>query len=180
MFVQTQNTPNPNSLKFLPGKKVSNVDSLEFINIDDTDNSLIKNILSINGVESIFLGSEFVTINKNDNIDWNDIKHIVISLINEFYEQGNDLIIDKNLDKNSNKDLKDIEKKIINILETKVKPAVANDGGDIKFLDYKDGVVKVKLQGSCSGCPSSTITLKRGVQNLLKHYIPDIKQVEAE
>ena len=180
MFVQTQNTPNPNSLKFLPGKKVSNVDSLEFINIDDTDNSLIKNILSINGVESIFLGSEFVTVNKNDNIDWNDIKHIVISLINEFYEQGNDLIIDKNLDKNSNKDLKDIEKKIINILETKVKPAVANDGGDIKFLDYKDGVVKVKLQGSCSGCPSSTITLKRGVQNLLKHYIPDIKQVEAE
>tara|TARA_B100000287_G_C20613802_1_gene773127 strand:- start:846 stop:1388 length:543 start_codon:yes stop_codon:yes gene_type:complete len=180
MFVQTQNTPNPNSLKFLPGKKVSNVDSLEFINIDDTDNSLIKNILSINGVESIFLGSEFVTVNKNENIDWNDIKHIVISLINEFYEQGNDLIIDKNLDKNSNKDLKDIEKKIINILETKVKPAVANDGGDIKFLDYKDGVVKVKLQGSCSGCPSSTITLKRGVQNLLKHYIPDIKQVEAE
>ena len=180
MFIQTQNTPNPNSLKFLPGRKVSNVDSLEFINIDDTDNSLIKNILSINGVESIFLGSEFVTINKNDNIDWNDIKHIVISLINEFYEQGNDLIIDKNLDKNSNKDLKDIEKKIINILETKVKPAVANDGGDIKFLDYKDGVVKVKLQGSCSGCPSSTITLKRGVQNLLKHYIPDIKQVEAE
>ena len=180
MFIQTQNTPNPNSLKFLPGRKVSNVDSLEFINLDDTDNSLIKNILSINGVESIFLGSEFVTINKNDNIDWNDIKHIVISLINEFYEQGNDLIIDKNLDKNSNKDLKDIEKKIINILETKVKPAVANDGGDIKFLDYKDGVVKVKLQGSCSGCPSSTITLKRGVQNLLKHYIPDIKQVEAE
>ena len=180
MFVQTQNTPNPNSLKFLPGKKVSNVDSLEFINIDDTDNSLIKNILSINGVESIFLGSEFVTVNKNENIDWNDIKHIVISLINEFYEQGNDLIIDKNLDKNSNKDLKDIEKKIINILETKVKPAVANDGGDIKFLDYKDGVVKVKLQGSCSGCPSSTITLKRGVQNLLQHYIPDIKQVEAD
>ena len=180
MFIQTQNTPNPNSLKFLPGRKVSNVDSLEFINIDDTDNSLIKNILSINGVESIFLGSEFVTVNKNENIDWNDIKHIVISLINEFYEQGNDLIIDKNLDKNSNKDLKDIEKKIINILETKVKPAVANDGGDIKFLDYKDGVVKVKLQGSCSGCPSSTITLKRGVQNLLKHYIPDIKQVEAE
>ena len=180
MFVQTQNTPNPNSLKFLPGKKVSNVDSLEFINIDDTDNSLIKNILSINGVESIFLGSEFVTVNKNENIDWNDIKHIVISLINEFYEQGNDLIIDKNLDKNSNKDLKDIEKKIINILETKVKPAVANDGGEIKFLDYKDGVVKVKLQGSCSGCPSSTINLKRGVQNLLKHYIPDIKQVEAE
>ena len=112
--------------------------------------------------------------------DWEDIKHIVISLINEFYDQGNQLIIDKNFNKNNSEDYKDIEKKIINILETKVKPAVANDGGDIKFLNYKDGVVKVKLQGSCSGCPSSTITLKRGVQNLLKHYIPDIKQVEAD
>ena len=90
------------------------------------------------------------------------------------------MIIDKNFNKNNSEDYKDIEKKIINILETKVKPAVANDGGDIKFLNYKDGVVKVKLQGSCSGCPSSTITLKRGVQNLLKHYIPDIKQVEAD
>ena len=180
MFIQTQITPNPNSLKFLPSRKVSNTDSTEFLNKDDTDNILIRNILSIDGVESVFIGLDFISVNKNEKKDWEDIKHIVISLINEFYDQGNQLIIDKNFNKNNSEDYKDIEKKIINILETKVKPAVANDGGDIKFLNYKDGVVKVKLQGSCSGCPSSTITLKRGVQNLLKHYIPDIKQVEAD
>ena len=180
MFIQTQKTPNPNSLKFLPGKIISNTESIEFSNKDIIDNHLIRNILSVNGVESMFLGSDFLSINKNNNTDWEDIKHIVISLINEFFDEGNQLIIDKNLNRISDKDYKDIEKKIIHILETKVKPAVANDGGDIKFLNYKDGIVKVKLQGSCSGCPSSTITLKQGVQNLLKHYIPDIKHVEAE
>ena len=128
----------------------------------------------------MFLGSDFLSVNKKNNIEWEDIKHIVISLINEFFEEGNQLIVDKSLKNKDIKDYKDIEKKIIHILESKVKPAVANDGGDIKFLNYKDGVVKVKLQGSCSGCPSSTITLKRGVQNLLQHYIPEIKQVEAD
>ena len=180
MFIQTQKTPNPNSLKFLPGRKVSNIDSLEFTNKNNTDNILIKNILSIGGVESVFVGADFVSVNKNLNSDWEDIKHIVISLINDFYDLGNELIIDKNFKEKNQENYKDIEKQIINILETKIKPAVANDGGDIKFLNYKDGVVKVKLQGSCSGCPSSTITLKRGVQNLLQHYIPDIKQVEAD
>ena len=180
MFIQTQKTPNPNSLKFLPGRKISNIDSMEFSKKEDFDNPLIKNILQINGVESLFLGSDFLSVNKKNNIDWEDIKHIVISLINEFFEEGNQLIVDKNLNNKDIKDYKDIEKKIIHILESKVKPAVANDGGDIKFLNYQDGVVKVKLQGSCSGCPSSTITLKRGVQNLLQHYIPEIKQVEAD
>ena len=179
MFVQTQKTPNPNSLKFLIGKNISNVDSLEFSDKKNTDNELIRNILSVNGVESMFLGSDFLSVNKNENIDWEDIKHIVISLINDFFEQGNELIIDKKSNIKKGENYKDIEKKIITILETKVKPAVANDGGDIKFVNYKDGIVKVKLQGSCSGCPSSIITLKRGVQNLLQHYIPDIKQVEA-
>ena len=180
MFIQTQKTPNPNSLKFLPGRKISNIDSMEFSKKEDFDNPLIKNILQINGVESLFLGSDFLSVNKKNNIDWEDIKHIVISLINEFFEEGNQLIVDKNSNNKDIKDYKDIEKKIIHILESKVKPAVANDGGDIKFLNYQDGVVKVKLQGSCSGCPSSTITLKRGVQNLLQHYIPEIKQVEAD
>ena len=180
MFIQTQKTPNPNSLKFLPGRKISNIDSMEFSNKENFDNPLIKNILQIDGVESLFLGSDFLSVNKKNNIDWEDIKHIVISLINEFFEEGNQLIVDKNLNNKDIKNYKDIEKKIIHILESKVKPAVANDGGDIKFLNYKDGVVKVKLQGSCSGCPSSTITLKRGVQNLLQHYIPEIKQVEAD
>ena len=180
MFIQTQKTPNPNSLKFLPGIKISNVDSVEFLNKDQTDNYLIRDILSIDGVESVFLGLDFLSVNKNEKTKWEDIKHIVISLINDFFAQGNNLILHKNQNGKTEESYEDIEKKIIHILETKVKPAVANDGGDIKFLNYKNGVVKVKLQGSCSGCPSSTITLKRGVQNLLQHYIPDIKQVEAE
>jgi len=179
MFVQTQKTPNPNSLKFLADRKISNIDSMEFSVKENSDNDLIRNILSVTGVESIFLGLDFLSVNKNENTEWEDIKHIVISLINEYFEENNQLIIDKNSHIKKDENYKDIEKKIITILETKVKPAVANDGGDIKFVNYKDGIVKVKLQGSCSGCPSSTITLKRGVQNLLKHYIPDIKQVEA-
>ncbi len=180
MFIQTQKTPNPNSLKFLPGTKISNIDSMEFLNKDQTDNNLIRDILSIDGVESVFLGIDFLSVNKSANTEWEDIKHIVISLINDFFAQGNNFILDKNPKDKTEGGYKDIEKKIIHILETKVKPAVANDGGDIKFLNYSNGIVKVKLQGSCSGCPSSTITLKRGVQNLLQHYIPDIKQVEAE
>ena len=143
MFIQIQETPNPNSLKFIPGKKVSNIGSVELSKKEDTNNDLLRNIFSINGVESIFLGDDFLSVNKNEKISWENIKHIV------------------------------------KILETKIKPAVARDGGDIKFIEFKGGVVKVQLQGSCSGCPSSTITLKRGVQNLLTHYIPDVKQVEA-
>ncbi|MFL2894437.1 MAG: NifU family protein [Candidatus Pelagibacter sp.] len=179
MFIQTQETPNPNSLKFIPGKKVSNIGSIELMKKEDTNNNLLRNILSVNGVESIFLGDDFLSVNKNEKINWEDIKHIVISLINEFYSDGKDVILDKVLVSDEKKDFKEIEEKIIKILETKIKPAVARDGGDIKFVEFKNGIVKVQLQGSCSGCPSSTITLKRGVQNLLTHYIPDVKQVEA-
>ena len=179
MFVQIQETPNPNSLKFVPGKRVSNIGSLELSKKEDTNNNLLKNILSINGVESIFLGDDFLSVNKNEKINWEDIKHIVISLINEFYFDGKDVILDKISKNDEQKNYKEIEKQIIKVLETKIKPAVARDGGDIKFIEFKDGIVKVQLQGSCSGCPSSIITLKKGVQNLLTHYIPDVKQVEA-
>ena len=179
MFIQTQETPNPNSLKFIHGKKVSNIGSIELMKKEDTNNNLLRNILSVNGVESIFLWDDFLSVNKTEKINWEDIKHIVISLINEFYSDGKDVILDKVLVSDKKKDFKEIEEKIIKILETKIKPAVARDGGDIKFVEFKNGIVKVQLQGSCSGCPSSTITLKRGVQNLLTHYIPDVKQVEA-
>ncbi len=179
MFVQIQNTPNPNSLKFLPGKKVSNTGPFEIIDKNSTDNELVRNILSINGVEGIFLAEEFLSVNKEANIKWEDIKHIIISFINDYYSSGKEIVIDKNKKLNETKELLDIEKKIINLLETKIRPAVARDGGDIKFENYKDGVVQVKLQGSCSGCPSSKMTLKQGVQNLLCHYIPEIKEVVA-
>ena len=178
MFIQTEITPNPNSLKFLPGKIVSNIGSVEITKKDDTNNELIRNLLSVNGVEGIFLSKDFISINKYENVPWEEIKHIIISLINDFYSSGKDYVIDKAVNEYS-QDLKEIEKKIIKILDQKIKPAVAKDGGDIKFEEFKDGIVKVKLQGSCSGCPSSMITLKQGVQNLLCHYIPEVKQVEA-
>tara|TARA_B100000963_G_scaffold142827_1_gene124342 strand:+ start:9 stop:551 length:543 start_codon:yes stop_codon:yes gene_type:complete len=178
MFVQTEVTPNPNSLKFLPGKKVSNSGPYEITSKEDIQNELVRNILSINGVEGIFLGQDFISVNKNENIKWEEIKHIVISLINDFYADGKEFIIDENI-KEEVSDLSEIEKKIVKILEQKIRPAVARDGGDIKFKGFKNGVVKVQLQGSCSGCPSSTMTLKQGVQNLLCHYLPEVKEVVA-
>ena len=176
MFVQTEVTPNPNSLKFLPGKKVSNSGPYEIINKDDMQNVLVRNILSINGVEGIFLGEDFISVNKNDITKWDDVKHIVISFINDFYSEGKEFVIDESLDE-QNLNLDEIEQRIVKILDQKIRPAVARDGGDIKFKEFKDGVVKVQLQGSCSGCPSSTMTLKQGVQNLLCHYLPEVKEV---
>jgi len=178
MFVQTEITPNPNSLKFLPGKKVSNSGPYEITSKDEIQNELVRNILSINGVEGIFLGQDFISVNKNEETKWDEIKHIVISLINDFYSDGKEFVIDKNA-KKENVDLGDIEGKIVKILDEKIRPAVARDGGDIKFKEFKDGVVKVQLQGSCSGCPSSTMTLKKGVQNLLCHYLSEVKEVVA-
>tara|TARA_Y100001970_G_C14043558_1_gene755100 strand:- start:451 stop:993 length:543 start_codon:yes stop_codon:yes gene_type:complete len=178
MFVQTEITPNPNSLKFLPGKKVSNSGPYEITSKEDVKNELVRNILSVNGVESIFLGQDFISVNKTNETKWDEIKHIVISLINDFYADGKDFVIDENA-KEESSNLNEIEQKIVKILEQKIRPAVAKDGGDIKFKEFKDGVVKVQLQGSCSGCPSSTMTLKQGVQNLLCHYLPEVKEVVA-
>ena len=178
MFVQTQTTPNPNSLKFIPGKAVSKKGPIEITDKKNVDNELVKNILSINGVTGIFLGEDFLSVNKKSEIEWHDLKHIIISYINEFYSSGNELVIDDKSEENVS-ELKEIEKKIIKILETKIRPAVARDGGDIKFNKFENGIVEVKLQGSCSGCPSSVITLKNGVQNLLTHYIPEVKEVIA-
>ena len=179
MFIQTEVTPNPNSLKFIPGKAVSNIGSFEITKKEETDNELVRNLLSINGVVGVFLGIDFLSINKKDNINWEDIKHIVISLINDFYSTGKEFIIASKLIRDEKEGHSEIEKQIISILESKIRPAVAKDGGDIKFKEFKDGVVKVELQGSCSGCPSSTMTLKQGVQNLLCHYLPEVKEVIA-
>ena len=178
MFVQTEITPNPNSLKFIPGKVVSSVGSFEVTKKDKTNNELIRNILSVKGVEGIFLGKDFISVNKNNEISWDDIKLIVISHINEFYASGKEFVINKDLNE-QNENFDEIEKQIVQLLEDKIRPAIARDGGDIKFKEFKDGIVKVQLQGSCSGCPSSTMTLKQGVQNLLCHYLPEVKGVEA-
>ena len=178
MFVQTEVTPNPNSLKFLPGKKVSNSGPYEITKKEDIQNDLVRNILSVNGVEGIFLGEDFISVNKNDEIEWDEIKHIVISFINDFYSDGKEYVIDENIEE-PEVNLDEIEQRIVKILDQKIRPAVARDGGDIKFKEFKDGVVKVQLQGSCSGCPSSTLTLKQGVQNLLCHHLPEVKEVVA-
>ena len=177
MFVQTQNTPNPNSIKFLPSKKVSNDDPFEITDKNKSDNELVRNILSINGVTGIFLAEDFLSVNKDEKTNWEDLKHIIISFINDYYASGNEMVIDSNKIASSETQLPEIEKKIIKILETKIRSAVARDGGDIKFKKYNNGIVIVQLQGSCSGCPSSIMTLKQGVQNLLCHYIPEIKEV---
>ena len=177
MFVQTLNTPNPNSLKFLPGEKVSLSGPLEFTEKNQTSNELIRNILSINGVTGIFISDDFLSVNKNSEKEREDIKHIIISFINEYYSSGKKFVYESSSEKNNKNTLNEVEKKIIKILETKIRPAVARDGGDIKFKEFKDGKVKVEMQGSCSGCPSSTMTLKQGVENLLKHYIPEVTEV---
>ena len=130
------------------------------------------------GVEGIFLSKDFISVNKYEENSWDDIKHIVISHINEFYASGKEFVINKDLNEQVDS-FDEIEKRIIQLLEEKIRPAIARDGGDIKFKEFKDGIVKVQLQGSCSGCPSSTMTLKQGVQNLLCHYLPEVKEVVA-
>ena len=179
MFVQTEKTPNPNSLKFLPEKKVSNDGSIEITDKKNSDNELVRNILSITGVKGIFLTEDFLSVNKEETKDWEELKHIIISFINDYYSNGNEVVLDSKKDKEIKQNNSEIENQIEKILETKIRPAVERDGGDIKFIKFKNGTVTVQLQGSCSGCPSSTMTLKQGVQNLLSHYIPDVKEVIA-
>ena len=182
MYVQTEVTPNPNTLKFLPGRTVSEAGSIEFTAKEQTENRLIKDILSIKEVNMVFLGSDFITVKKTDQILWKEIKPKIILLINEYYLKDNVSILDKNYLKqkpNDEESNDEVVKKIINILDEKVRPAVARDGGDIKFKSFDNGLVRVELQGSCSGCPSSAMTLKQGVQNLLCHYVPEVKSVEA-
>ena len=182
MYVQTEKTPNPNALKFLPGKTVSEVGLIEFTDKEKVENKLVKDILSMKEVNMVFLGSDFITVKKTDQILWEEIKPKIISLINEYYLKDNVSILDKSYVKQKSSDEEptdEVVKKIINVLDEKVRPAVARDGGDIKFKSFDNGLVTVELQGSCSGCPSSMATLKQGVQNLLCHYVSEVKRVEA-
>ena len=183
-MIDTEFTPNPDTLKFLPGKKVSEIGPVEFSKNDKSIKiPLAKKILSLEGTLMVFFGDDFITVKKKESFRWEDLKHGIISEINEFYAEGNEVVIKKDLNKeNLEPEVKyssETVKKINEILDTKVRPAVAKDGGDIKFKSFKDGIVTVELQGSCSGCPSSVMTLKQGVQNLLCHYIPEVKSVEA-
>ena len=190
MTIETENTPNPDTLKFLPGKKVSEVGPIEFLKNDKSIKvSLANQILSLEGTVMVFFGEDFITVKKEKDLNWEDLKHGIISEINDYYSKGNEVVVGKDLrlDKILNKSTSvsqpvqsnKITNKINEILDSKIRPAVAKDGGDITFKSFKDGIVTVELKGSCSGCPSSIMTLKQGVQNLLCHYIPEIKSVEA-
>jgi len=181
-MIQTEPTPNPESLKFLSDNIISSIGTEEFQKneINKVVNPFIKELLSFKGVELVLLSKNFLSVKKTKNISWNELKPMVISHLNHYFENNKDPIL-----KEGSKDIKtkhendETVKKIIDVLDTKIRPAVARDGGDIKFKSFEKGIVKVELQGSCSGCPSSLMTLKQGVQNLLKHYVKEVNSVEA-
>jgi len=190
MMVKTEHTPNPDTLKFLPGKRVSEVGPIEFLKNDKSIKVPLANkILSLEGTVMVFFGLDFITVKKEKDLNWQDLKHGINSEINDYYSKGNNVVVGKDLRlakilSKSTSDSKPVQSneiinKINEVLDSKIRPAVARDGGDITFKSFKDGVVTVELKGSCSGCPSSIMTLKQGVQNLMCHYIPEVKSVEA-
>ena len=146
---------------------------------DKINNNFIKKLLEVEGVELILLAQNFLTVKKNNSVSWDALKPTVVSHINDYFEKNKKPILDSIKKKNSEETSDEVVKKIKEVLDTKIRPAVARDGGDIKFKSFKNGVVTVELQGSCSGCPSSLMTLKQGVQNLLCHYVEEVKSVEA-
>ncbi len=181
-MIQTESTPNPNSIKFLSERVISAIGTEEFQREKSKDlkNKFVKELLEFKGVELVLLSKNFLSVKKNDNVTWNELKPMVISHLNHYFEKNDEPILKEKIKSNNSKEENDeTVKKIIDVLDTKIRPAVARDGGDIKFKSFENGVVKVELQGSCSGCPSSLMTLKQGVQNLLKHYVKEVNSVEA-
>jgi Fe-S cluster biogenesis protein NfuA len=181
-MIVTEPTPNPDSLKFLSEKTISDAGTEEFQkkDLDKIENEFVKNLLNLKGVELILLSDNFLSVKKTKEISWEVLKPTVISHINDYFQTNDEPILTKKRDeKKKHQNINDVEERILKVLDSKIRPAVAKDGGDIKFKSFKNGVVHVELQGSCSGCPSSLMTLKQGVQNLLCHYVEEVKSVEA-
>ena len=180
-MIQTESTPNPNSLKFLSEKIISAIGTEEFQKdkSKNLSNVFIKELLEFKGVELVLLSKNFLSVKKTEDVTWNELKPMVISHLNHYFENNSEPILKESKKTEFKQTDDDTVKKIIDVLDTKIRPAVARDGGDIKFKSFVNGVVKVELQGSCSGCPSSLMTLKQGVQNLLKHYVKEVNSVEA-
>ncbi len=187
MFIQTEATPNPNTLKFLPGREISPKAPREFESAEDADASpLAADLFLIDGVSGVFFGEDFIAVTKTDDFDWDHIKPFLLGAIMDGLQSGRPIVEDGPgesghagfEDEGANAD---VIREIIELIDTRVRPAVANDGGDILFHSYlaDSGVVRLKMRGACAGCPSSTMTLKAGIENLLKHYIPEIQAVEA-
>jgi Fe-S cluster biogenesis protein NfuA len=179
MFIQIEETPNPKTLKFLPGQNVSPESNFNFKNKDDAVISpLAIKMFEIQGVDSVFLGADFISITKDDSYEWHVLKPLVLTNIMDHLISGKDIVAgDASIEKKY--DSEDaVIKEIVEILENRVRPAVAADGGDIIFHSYENGIVYLEMHGACSGCPSSTVTLKNGIENMLKFYIPEIISVE--
>ena len=182
MFIQTEQTPNPQTLKFLPGKVVMDEGTAFYQNIDEADNSpFAKRLFALEGVEGVFFGSDFITVTKSDKLEWQVMKPSVLGGIIDHFN-SEDSTVEKSENKLSENNQttendSDIVKQIKELLDTRVRPAVAMDGGDIIYNSFKDGIVYLKMQGACSGCPSSSATLKIGIENMLKHYIPEVQEV---
>ena len=180
-MIQTELTPNPDSLKFLSEKTISATGTEEFQREkkEEVKIPFIKELLNFKGVELILLSEKFLSVKKTNEVSWNELKPMVISHLNDYFEKNDEPILKDKKITSSNSNNTETVNKIIEVLDTKIRPAVARDGGDIKFKSFENGIVKVQLQGSCSGCPSSLMTLKQGVQNLLKHYVREVNSVEA-
>ena len=179
-MIQTESTPNPESLKFLSENIISSIGTEEFRkkDIGNIKNIFIKQLLDFKGVDLVLLSKNFLSVKKTKDATWDELKPMVISHLNDYYAKNDEPIL-RDFQKKDTEEQSETIKKIKDVLDTKIRPAVAKDGGDIKFKSFDKGVVKVELQGSCSGCPSSLMTLKQGVQNLLKHYVKEVNSVEA-
>lgn len=182
MFIQTEATPNPNALKFLPGEEISPESPIHFANINDAKYSpLARKLFSIEGVDAVFFGLNFITITKNDNSIWEHLKpEILVAIMDHLVAKLPIFDSQHQVKKDNFENLGDLEKQIVEIIETRVRPSVALDGGDIIYKGFENGIVRLSLKGSCSGCPSSTITLKNGIETMLKYYVPEVISVEAE
>ena len=182
MFIQTEQTPNPQTLKFLPGKVVMEEGTAFYQNIEEAaDSPFARRLFGIEGVEGVFFGSDFITITKGQSIDWQTMKPLILASIIDHYNSDDETISKEENKSNEslsqNENDSDIVKQIKELLDTRVRPAVAMDGGDIIYDSFKDGIVYLHMQGACSGCPSSTATLKMGIENMLKHYVPEVQEV---
>ncbi len=181
MFIQTEETPNPNTLKFIPGVQVLEEGTVEFKdNVSAKSSNLASLIFSVNGVERVFLATEFVSVTKSNEYTWEILKPLILTAIMDHYASGKE-VVEKNqtnTDVSSDEDT-EVVKQIKELIDQRVRPAVAMDGGDISFCSFEDGVVTLQMKGACAGCPSSTATLKMGIENMLRHYIPEVVEVKA-
>jgi Fe-S cluster biogenesis protein NfuA len=183
MFIQTETTPNPNTLKFLPGELVMPQGTADFREVGEATRSpFAQRLFRLNGVQGVFYGRDFISITKDDAKDWSALKPLILGLIMDHFSQADPKLFNDEKEQGTHGDAdlsNPIIKQIVELLDKRIRPAVAMDGGDIQFVDFQDGVVMLQMRGACAGCPSSTMTLKAGIENMLRHYVPEVTEVRA-